>query len=98
LQLFLCWVIYILAVKLPHITFNPHYIKVTKEQWKNNIKFNASFSWQILPFARTFGILKKNNIFDWSLLRLFSDGTPLDIPIVGKGQEKTVKARGGSFS
>jgi tetratricopeptide (TPR) repeat protein len=30
---------------------------------------------------------------DWSLLRLFSDGTPLGVPLVEKGQKKTVKAR-----
>jgi len=30
---------------------------------------------------------------DWSLLRLFSDGTPLDIPLVEEGQELEVKAR-----
>jgi hypothetical protein len=38
-------------------------------------------------------ILKENDILDWSLLRLFSDGTPLHVPVVEKGQEKTVKAR-----
>jgi len=30
---------------------------------------------------------------DWCLLRLFSDGTPLDILLVEKGQKKKVKAR-----
>ncbi|MBU7025297.1 MAG: CHAT domain-containing protein, partial [Theionarchaea archaeon] len=30
---------------------------------------------------------------DWSLLRLFSDGTPLDVPLVEEGQELKVKTR-----
>jgi len=30
---------------------------------------------------------------DWSLLRLFSDGTPLDIPLVQRGQKKRPKLR-----
>ena len=38
-------------------------------------------------------ILYKNDLSDWCLLRLFSDGTPLDIPLVEKGQQKTLKAR-----
>ena len=35
----------------------------------------------------------ENYTKEWSLLRLFSDGTPLDIPFVEKGQKKKVKAR-----
>jgi len=38
-------------------------------------------------------VLCKNDFPDWSLLRLFSDGTPLDVPLVEKGQEKQLKAR-----
>jgi len=38
-------------------------------------------------------VLYKNNFPDWSLLRLFSDGTPLDIPLVEKGQKRKLKAR-----
>jgi hypothetical protein len=30
---------------------------------------------------------------DWSLLRLFADGSPLHVPLVVKGQEKTLKPR-----
>jgi hypothetical protein len=30
---------------------------------------------------------------DWSLLRLFSDGSPLHLPLVAKGQEKPLKPR-----
>ncbi len=30
---------------------------------------------------------------DWSLLRLFSDGTPLDVPLVQKGQKRKVRQR-----
>ncbi|HID20183.1 MAG TPA: CHAT domain-containing protein, partial [Methanophagales archaeon] len=30
---------------------------------------------------------------DWSLLRLFADGSPLHLPIVAKGQEKLLKPR-----
>jgi hypothetical protein len=29
----------------------------------------------------------------WSLLRLFSDGTPLDVPLVERGQKKRPKTR-----
>ncbi|MBU7044970.1 MAG: tetratricopeptide repeat protein [Theionarchaea archaeon] len=37
--------------------------------------------------------LYKEGFPDWCLLRLFSDGTPLDIPVVEQGQKRTVKAR-----
>ncbi len=38
-------------------------------------------------------VLYKSEFPDWSLLRLFSDGTPLDIPLVKTGQKKPLKAR-----
>ena len=38
-------------------------------------------------------VLYNNNFSDWSLLRLSSDGTPLTVPLVKKGQEKKLKAR-----
>ncbi len=38
-------------------------------------------------------LLYENEFSDWSLLRLFSDGTPMDIPLVESGQKKKVKAR-----
>ena len=38
-------------------------------------------------------VLYKNDFPDWSLLRLFSDGTPLDIPLLEKGQKRKLKAR-----
>ncbi|KYK34080.1 MAG: hypothetical protein AYK18_14615 [Theionarchaea archaeon DG-70] len=38
-------------------------------------------------------VLYKSDFPDWSLLRLFSDGTPLDIPLVKKGQKRKLKAR-----
>ncbi|MBU7012682.1 MAG: tetratricopeptide repeat protein, partial [Theionarchaea archaeon] len=37
--------------------------------------------------------LFENKQPDWSLLRLFCDGTPLNIPVVKKGQKKKVKPR-----
>ncbi|MGD2247380.1 MAG: CHAT domain-containing protein [Candidatus Methanofastidiosia archaeon] len=38
-------------------------------------------------------LLYENNKSDWCLLRIFSDGTNLGIPIVEKGQKKSVKRR-----
>jgi tetratricopeptide (TPR) repeat protein len=35
---------------------------------------------------------------DWSLLRLFSDGSPLHVPLVAKGQEKLPKPRELQYS
>jgi len=37
--------------------------------------------------------LYSNEFADWSLLRLFSDGTPLDIPVVEEGQQVKPKKR-----
>ena len=37
--------------------------------------------------------LLKHNQRDWSLLRLFSDGTPLTVPLVQGGQRKRVRQR-----
>jgi len=37
--------------------------------------------------------LYDNELPDWSLLRLFSDGTPLDVPLVEEGQALEVKTR-----
>ncbi|MBE9594339.1 MAG: hypothetical protein IMF19_12780, partial [Proteobacteria bacterium] len=35
---------------------------------------------------------------DWSLLRLFSDGSPLHVPLVAKGQKKPLKPRERQYS
>ncbi|PXF53672.1 MAG: hypothetical protein C4B56_02030 [Candidatus Methanophagaceae archaeon] len=42
---------------------------------------------------RTRSELFKHYPGDWSLLRLFSDGTPLDVPLVQRGQKKRPKLR-----
>jgi len=42
---------------------------------------------------RTRSELFKHYPTDWSLLRLFSDGTPLDVPLVQRGQKKRPKLR-----
>ena len=58
---------------------------VYRELSRGNSIANAVFSARKKLF--------KEKWLDWPLLRLFSDGTPLDVPLVVKGQKKRLKAR-----
>ena len=70
-------------------------IKTAETLYYNLSRGNSIIDAVFSARRNLFDLFKKKELItpDWSLLRLFSDGTPLGVPLVEREQEKIAKAR-----